>query len=184
VVRHLPKINISPSDVLVTFATSSAVKLQIAVVTEWLVLLHGELLTDQLATACGAGEAFAMVDFVPKLHPIIASDVLLADAATGSEFLLEAIVTVDLILAAHKLYASQWLLAFGALEAKGVPNVVLVGDDSLMANNLITTHSTVELPISRWLGFVRPSFAHFVWFVHSLWLRWFLRCTGRPFRSS
>lgn len=153
-VSDLPKVNIRPSDVLVALATLLAVELQVAIVTEWLLVLQCKLLANQLAVTSRTGKTFAVICLILKLHSIIFSDVLVTDTTAWCIFSEEAIVAVYLFLAAHKLHAPQRPLAFEALEAVGVPDIILVGDDALMTYDLFTTHSAIEFSISSWLRFI------------------------------
>ena len=78
-IGNLSKVDVCPSDVLITLAASLAEHLQVAIITERLLLLHRKLLTNQLAITRRTGEPFAMVGLVLKLHSIISGDVLVAD---------------------------------------------------------------------------------------------------------
>lgn len=63
-IHYLTQINVRSSNVLIAFAASLTVQLKVAVVTEWLLLLHSELLADKLTVTDRAGEAFPVVDLI------------------------------------------------------------------------------------------------------------------------
>ena len=82
-VSNLPKINVRPSDVLITLAAPLTELLQVAIITEWLLLLHRKLLTNQFTITRRAGKTLAMKSFILKFHSIISSDILVTDATAG-----------------------------------------------------------------------------------------------------
>ena len=53
-----------------------------------------------------------------------------------------------------------------------MPNVLLISDDALMANNLSATHPTVEFTISGWLGLVCSPLVYVIWSVYCFRLWW------------
>lgn len=183
-IGNLSKINVRPGDVLVTLAALLAEHLQVAIVAERLLLLHRELFTDQLAFTRTAGEALAMEGLVLQLHPVIPRDVLVADVTARRVLPQEAVVAMDLVLAAHELHPAQRLLAFGALEAECMPNVLLVRNDALMADNLPATYPAVEFTISGWLRLVGSPLVYVIWSVHRFRLWRFGVCRTRgPLRK-